>query len=341
MSGEEAKLKLKIEQAEAAVARAQKDYEEAEPGSSKDSCLQLLLAEKASLLAKEKALEQVREKDLLQQRAAAGSSENMVDMRQQLVRIEAATLNTFHHMFAPSISDLSQRSKLAKRICTTTYNVDDRPAGQLWCMVLGRYLQDDMVKASHIYKRDWPAQIAALLKLGVDTAANLFSAQKKIESAFDKFRLIIVPNNLSDYTVSLSLLDLFAWGVRRCHHSAKSHNWFCGVQLHILDPSLGSEMINNTILNASGAAVKFADIDGTALQFVTETRPAKRAFAWHAEEALHFGKAVGWPAASLLTVPPSAWSSETCDSSIRDRYFHDLLELQAASVSDQDEGLHD
>ena len=76
----------------------------------------------------------------------------------------------------------------------------------------------------------------ALLKLGVDTAANLFSAQKKIESAFDNFKLIIVPNNLSDYTVitiiSLSLLaiDLFAFkfafkfGVRRCHHSAKSRN---------------------------------------------------------------------------------------------------------------------
>ena len=128
----------------------------------------------------------------------------MIDMRQQLTRIEAATLNTFHHMFAPSISDLSQRSKLAKRICTTTYNADDRPAGQLWCMVLGRYLQDDMIKASHIYKQDWPAQTAvssqfalsialllqllfvccydtscivqALLKLGVDTAANLFFA---------------------------------------------------------------------------------------------------------------------------------------------------------------------
>ena len=47
------------------------------------------------------------------------------------------------------------------------------------------------------------------------------------------------------------------------------------------------------------------------------------------------------PAASLLTVPHSTWSSDTCDSSIRDQYFHDLLELQAASVSDQDEGLHD
>ena len=100
-------------------------------------------------------------------------------------------------------------------------------------------------------------------------------------------------------------------------------------------------MIDNTILNASGAAVKFADIDGTVLQFVTGTRPAKRAFAWHSEEALHFGKAVGWPAASLLTVHPSAWSSDTCDSSICDQYFHDLLELQAASVYDQDEGLYD
>ena len=70
MSDEQDKLKLKIEQAEAAVAHAHKVYNEAEPGSFKDSCLQLLLAEKASLLADKKALEQVREKDLLQQRAA-------------------------------------------------------------------------------------------------------------------------------------------------------------------------------------------------------------------------------------------------------------------------------
>jgi hypothetical protein len=72
MSDEQDKLKLKIEQAEAAVARAQQVYDAAEPGSVRDSCLQLLLANKASLLAKEKALEQVREKELLQQRAAAG-----------------------------------------------------------------------------------------------------------------------------------------------------------------------------------------------------------------------------------------------------------------------------
>lgn len=111
--------------------------------------------------------------------------------------------------------------------------------------------------------------------------------------------------------------------------------WFCFVQLHILDPLLSLEMITNTILSASGAALTFADIDGNLLQFATETCPCKRAFAWHAEEALHFGKAVGWPAASLLTVPPSAWSSDTSDLSIRNRYFHDLLELQAATPSDE------
>ena len=70
MSDEQNKLKLEIEQAEAAVVHAHKTYNEAEPGTHKDSCLQLLLAETASLLADEKTLEQLRKKDLLQQRAA-------------------------------------------------------------------------------------------------------------------------------------------------------------------------------------------------------------------------------------------------------------------------------
>ena len=74
MSDEQDKLKLKIEQAEAAAAHAQQVYDAAEPGSVRDSCLQLLLTEKAFLLADKKALEQVREKELLQQRAAAGAT---------------------------------------------------------------------------------------------------------------------------------------------------------------------------------------------------------------------------------------------------------------------------
>ena len=110
--------------------------------------------------------------------------------------------------------------------------------------------------------------------------------------------------------------------------------------MHILDPSLGAEIISNIILSDSGAASRLEDINGNQLQFVTEARPAKRAFAWHAEQALRFGRSAGWPAASLLTVPPSAWSSDTCDSNIRDRYFQDLLELQVAEVPDEDDRLH-
>ena len=169
----------------------------------------------------------------------------------------------------------------------------------------------------------------------------MFSAQKAIESAFDKFRLIIVPKNLSEFTVSHNTTCFVARCCCSCQSAAKSARWLHCVQVHILDPLLVSEMINKSILSNSGAAIRFADIDGNLLQFATEARPAKRAFAWHAEEALQFGKAVGWPAAFLLTVPPSAWTSETCDSSIRDRYFQDLLELQAATTLDQDEGLHD
>ncbi len=72
MTDEQDKLKLKTEQAEAAATRAQQVYDAAEPGSVRDACLQLLLAKEASLLADKKALEQVREKELPQQRAVAG-----------------------------------------------------------------------------------------------------------------------------------------------------------------------------------------------------------------------------------------------------------------------------
>ncbi len=72
MSDEQDMLKLKVEQAEAAVACAEKVYDDSEPGSIKDSCLQLLLAE-------QQVLEQLSAKHLLQQHAAAGVSDNRPD----------------------------------------------------------------------------------------------------------------------------------------------------------------------------------------------------------------------------------------------------------------------
>ena len=84
-------------------------------------------------------------------------------------------------------------------------------------------------------------------------------------------------------------------------------------------------MIKNNIQNADGSPIRFAELDGTLSQFATEARPAKRAFAWYAEQALRYAKKVGWAAAAQLTVPSIAWGSEMCDAGIRDRFLGDAL----------------
>jgi hypothetical protein len=106
----------------------------------------------------------------------------------------------------------------------------------------------------------------------------------------------------------------------------------CFMQVHILDPTLGPQMINNNIQNADGSPIRFAELDGTLLHFATEARPAKQAFAWYAEQGLRYAKKVGWAAAAQLTVPSIAWGSETCDAGIRDRFFGDALALQSAEI---------
>jgi len=78
---------------------------------------------------------------------------------------------------------------------------------------------------------------------------------------------------------------------------------------------------------------KRKDLDGTVLQFATAARPAKRAFAFHAEMGLHYGSDKKWPAATKLHIPSFAWSSETCDSEIRERFFGDLMELSSAATA--------
>ena len=105
------------------------------------------------------------------------------------------------------------------------------------------------------------------------------------------------------------------------------------MQIHILDPQLGPKMVHAEVKDSTGCQIKFQDLDGTVLQFATAARPAKRAFAWHAEMALRFGSDKQWPAATTLAVPPFAWSSETCDSEIRERFFGDLMGLSSAATT--------
>ena len=68
--------------------------------------------------------------------------------------------DAFDNIFAPPISDLSQHTNLVTKTCTTAYNAEDHPKDQLWCMVLGRYLEKHLIKASRIYKRRWPVSYA-------------------------------------------------------------------------------------------------------------------------------------------------------------------------------------
>lgn len=77
-----------------------------------------------------------------------------------LSRIQATTSETFDNIFEPNISELSQHTNLVTKICTTACNSEDRPKDQLWCMVLGQYLEANLIKASRIYKRKWPATYA-------------------------------------------------------------------------------------------------------------------------------------------------------------------------------------
>ena len=79
---------------------------------------------------------------------------------EMLLRIQATTSETFDNIFAPDVSELSQRTNLVTKVCITAYNAENRPKDQLWCMVLGRYLEENLIKASHIYKCRWPVTYA-------------------------------------------------------------------------------------------------------------------------------------------------------------------------------------
>ena len=81
-------------------------------------------------------------------------------IRKQLTRVEQGNAAMFYHMFAPTISDMTQRSREIQRNCVTAYNAEERAPKTLWCMVLGRYLDTQLIKAAHIYKRSWPASTA-------------------------------------------------------------------------------------------------------------------------------------------------------------------------------------
>ncbi len=95
---------------------------------------------------------------------SAGSSDTVVQMfkllRKQLTRVEQGNRSMFYHMFAPTISDMTKRSREIQKNCVKAFNAEGRAPKTLWCMVLGQYLDTQLIKAAHIFKRSWPASIA-------------------------------------------------------------------------------------------------------------------------------------------------------------------------------------
>lgn len=80
---------------------------------------------------------------------------------EMLNNLHTKVSEAFDNMFAPTIRELSQRSHQATKFCIEAYNPADRPStNQLWCMVLGQYLDRNLIKSCHIYKRQWPAVYA-------------------------------------------------------------------------------------------------------------------------------------------------------------------------------------
>ncbi|KAL0040396.1 hypothetical protein WJX77_006037 [Trebouxia sp. C0004] len=165
-----------------------------------------------------------------------------------LLVVYESSLSAFQ---ATSLFRMPQRSNQTTKACTDAYNPKDRPAETLWCMDSTWTAVKNV--AAHIFKRRWPVITAVELRLDMYSPANLFSAQKNIEKAFDRLQLVLCPRPLK-----------------------------------------------NTV--------------------ATEARPAKLAFAWHAEGALRIGKALAentksrrklsrgpWKEGRLLHNPSPTW----------------------------------
>ena len=109
---------------------------------------------------------------------------------------------------------------------------------------------------------------------------------------------------------------------------------FLGVQIRLLDPALfqPNQKFKATCDDGVARSFLFSSLEGKPLDFCTPARPAKRALAWLAEVALRSAKQKNWPAAEDLDVPEAGWSSDTCDASLRERFFADALDLMAGGV---------
>ncbi|DBA75364.1 TPA: hypothetical protein ACH3X1_010631 [Trebouxia sp. C0004] len=264
MSEEQDKLKLKIEQAEAAAAGAQQAYDEAEPGTHKDSCRQLLLAEKASLLAKEKALEQVREKDLLQQRAAADP-----DLAARIAYLEEQR----------QLDDGLARKLYEMCSATQKAAYGKTVQGKLVCMLTSEALPSKTVIAAHLYKSSWAVFVELALGFSdIDDVRNGLLLWQPIEHAFDTAQLCFTYDTQTNSFVAQVL------------NSALLTEKLSSYGQRVMGASWAAPS------SARAMTLTFADNDKAALSFPSgcEVRPYKRVLCYQAHLARREAAKQGW-----------------------------------------------
>ncbi|KAJ9516014.1 hypothetical protein QJQ45_024465 [Haematococcus lacustris] len=213
---------------------------------------QQLEATQQQLAAAQQELAARREKLLVKK-------ENMLleasTVKELLEEIRAALTHMHHKRFRPAPS--SQRSEKWRDSCLDTY---DPPAlstddATLPCVALGGRYDRELVKATHIYRRDWDRDELLAVHVPIHSPSNVIPLHKNMARALGRFFITIVPD----------AGDVF--------------------KLKVLDPSL---LAGDQSCVVEG--VQWADLDGKDLTFDSgvTARPSAWVCAFHAKHALAY-----------------------------------------------------
>lgn len=84
----------------------------------------------------------------------------------------------------------SSRDKDYRKSALAAYKIDESADGVMFCMVmrkLGEPFKMELIRAAHIYQRNWSALILDQLNISVNDLKNLLMLHKVVKSTLDCF----------------------------------------------------------------------------------------------------------------------------------------------------------
>ncbi|KAI4234177.1 MAG: hypothetical protein L6R40_006836 [Gallowayella cf. fulva] len=168
----------------------------------------------------------------------------------------------------------------------TLYETGDRLK---YCNVIGYWLGPESIKCAHIVPLSWDTKDLAYL-FGSDeppltSKRNGLSLQTKIEEAFEKCWVVIVPD---DTTESIPT------------------NW----KLRVLNPAILNESFFTDLHGSTDKRLwRFSDIDNRRLTFPNDNRPARRFLYLRYTLAWLHADAKGWEDFNEKVPPGTVWAS--------------------------------